>query len=136
MNVVDSRHHSQVYCQRLEKYAYRHGMAIGVPGFRPELATEKILPEKYVYVQDRELLVKIDQYGMPSGGRATASLLDKTTTLQYAMAHRCSVVDGLNGSWSGMATTKARSRYDTPTRPRCVQTIDRVEGKRRRTRSS
>ena len=70
-------------------------MAIGVPGFRPELATEKILVEKYVYVQDRDLLVKIDQYGMPSGGRATASLLDKKTTLQYAMAHRCSVVDGL-----------------------------------------
>ena len=95
VNVMDSRHHSQMYCQRLEKYAYRHGFSIGVPGFRPELVTEKILLEKYVYVQDRDLLVKIDQYGMPSGGRATACFLDKATSLQYAMAHLCSVVDGL-----------------------------------------
>ena len=57
--------------------------------------TEKILLEKYVYVQDRDLLVKIDQYGMPSGGRATACFLDKATSLQYAMAHRCSSIDGL-----------------------------------------
>ena len=76
----------------MEKYAYRHGMAIGIPGFRPELVTEKILLEKYVYVHDRDLLVKIDQYGMPSGGRATACFLDKATTLQYEIAHRCSTV--------------------------------------------
>ena len=69
-------------------------MAVGIPGFRPELVTEKILLEKYVYVQDRDLLVKIDQYGMPSGGRATACFLDKATSLQYAMAHRCSAIEG------------------------------------------
>ena len=93
VNVMDSKHNSKVYCQRLEKYAYRHGMAVGIPGFRSELLTEKILLEKYVYVQDRDLLVKIDQYGM--GGRATACFLDKATTLQYAMAHLCSAIDGL-----------------------------------------
>jgi hypothetical protein len=32
---------------------------------------------------------------MPSGGRATACFLDKSTSLQYAMAHRCSAIDGL-----------------------------------------
>ena len=62
VNVMDSKHHSKVYCQRLEKYAYRHGMAIGIPGFRQDLVTEKILIEKYVYVQGRDLLLKIDQH--------------------------------------------------------------------------
>ena len=70
-------------------------MAIGIPGFRPELVTEKLLLEKYVYVEDRDLLVKVDQYGMPNCGKATACFLDRATTLQYAMAHRCSSIDGL-----------------------------------------
>lgn len=94
VNVMDSKHHSKVYCRRLEKYAYRHGLCVGVPGFRPELVTENLLMEKYVYVKERDLLCKIDQYGMPRVNRTSACLLDKKCTMQYSMAHRVSTVDG------------------------------------------
>ena len=95
MNVFDSKHNSKTYAHRLEKYAKRHGFAVGLPGFRPDRVTEKLLIENYIYVKARDLLVKVEQYGMPSLGRTSARILDNKSEIQYSMAHRVSTVQGL-----------------------------------------
>ena len=113
VNVFDSKHHSKTYCQRLEKYSKRHGFAVGLPGFRPEHVTEKILTESYIFVKDRDLLVKIEQYGMPSVGHAAARLLDNKTEIQYSMAHRVSTVHGLKRLlvWDGFRKGSVNVRH-------------------------
>ena len=65
-NVVDSRFNSGNYISRLHKYSGR-GFAVVVPGFEPCLVREPLLASKYVYYEDRSILLRVDKIGAPVG---------------------------------------------------------------------
>ena len=69
-NVVDSRFNSGNYISRLHKYSGR-GFAVVVPGFEPCLVRERLLASKYVYYEDRSILLRVDKIGAPVGQRTT-----------------------------------------------------------------
>ena len=68
---------------------------MGVPGFEPELVSRRVLDADYIYVEDRDLLTRVESHLDPGDRTATARFRHHESAVRYAMCHRVSKVAGL-----------------------------------------
>ena len=86
---------SKTYFRRLEKYAYRHGFAVGVPCYNPSLLARRVCMEKYIYIKDRDILSKIEHYGMPGSRDINVECRNHQCTVECDFVHRVSSIHGM-----------------------------------------
>ena len=92
---MDSRSNSSAYSKRLHKYAQRRGFSVVVPGFNAELVAQQLAMASYVFVEDHELLLRINALGRPEAKELTIEFAERKACIRYERCDEASVVDGL-----------------------------------------
>ena len=92
--VLDSRFNSPTYAERLWKYANR-GFAVAVPGLDMHLVSRNIAKDNYMFVQDKNILLKIDKMGRLGSNEINVQFDGQRSRLRYVRCDEASRVDGL-----------------------------------------
>ena len=93
-NVLDSRFNSPSYAERLWKYA-RRGFAIAVPGLDHDLVASKLLQDNYVYIENKDMLLKIDRVGRFGPNQMTVAFDGRRARMAYVRCDEASKLDGM-----------------------------------------
>ena len=93
-NILDSRFNSPTYAERLWKYANR-GFAVAVPGLDMHLVSPNIAKDNYVFVQDKNILLKLDKMGRFGSNQTSVQFDGRRSRLGYVRCDEASRVDGL-----------------------------------------
>jgi hypothetical protein len=93
-NVLDSRFNSPSYAERLWKYA-RRGFAIAVPGLDLDLVAPKISQDKYVYIEDKDLLLRVDRVGRFGPSQMTVAFDGRRARMAHIRCDEASKLDGM-----------------------------------------
>ena len=93
-NVLDSRFNSPTYPERLWKYANR-GFAVAVPGLDTHLVSPNIAKDNYVFVQDKNILLRIDKMGRFGSNHTNVQFDGRRSRVAYVRCDEASKVDGM-----------------------------------------
>ena len=93
-NVLDSRFNSPSYAERLWKYA-RRGFAIAVPGLDLDLVAPKLSQDNYVYIEDKDILLKIDRVGRFGPNHMTVAFDGRRARMAHIRCDEASKLDGM-----------------------------------------
>ena len=93
-NVLDSRFNSPTYAERLWKYASR-GFAVAVPGLDMHLVSANIAKDNYVFVRDKNILLKIDKMGIIGSHKIKVQFDGRISRLSYVRCDEASKIDGM-----------------------------------------
>ena len=92
--VLDSRFNSPTYAERLFKYANR-GFAVAVPGLDIHLISSNIAKDNYVFVHDKNILLRIDKIGSYGSNVTNVQFDGRRSRLAYVRCDEASKVVGL-----------------------------------------
>ena len=92
--VLDSRFNSPTYADRLWKYANR-GFAVAVPGLDMHLVSPNIANDKYVFIQDKNILLVIDKMGRIGSNQTNVQVDGRRSRVGYVRCDEASKVGGL-----------------------------------------
>ena len=93
-NVLDSRFNSPAYAERLWKYTCR-GFGVAVPGLDLHVVSPKISQDNYVYIQDKDILLRIDRVGRFGRDQMNVQFDGKRAGMAHVRCDEASTVDGL-----------------------------------------
>ena len=93
-NILDSRFNSPTYAERLWKYANR-GFGVGVPGLDMHLISPSVQKNNYVFVQDKNILLRIDKMGRFGCNRINVEFDGRRAQIAYSRCDEASKVDGI-----------------------------------------
>ena len=93
-NILDSRFNSASYANRLWKYANR-GFGVAVPGLDLQLISPRIAQKKYIYIVDKDMLLRIDRMGRFSRDQMNIEFDGKQASIVYSRCDEASKIDGL-----------------------------------------
>jgi hypothetical protein len=93
-NMLDSRFNSSAYTGRLWKYACR-GFAVAVPGLDLQAVSPNIARDNYVYVENKDVLLRIDKVGRFGRDHMNVEFNGKRAAMVYVRCDEASRVDGL-----------------------------------------
>ena len=93
-NVLDSRFNSPSYAERLWKYA-RRGFAIAVPGLDLDLVAPKLSQDNYVYIENKDILLKIDRVGRFGPNHMTVAFDGRRARMAHIRCDEASKLDGM-----------------------------------------
>ena len=93
-NVLDSRFNSPAYAERLWKYTCR-GFGVAVPGLDLHVISPKISQDNYVYIQDKDILLRIDRVGRFGRDQMNVQFDGKRAGMAHVRCDEASTVDGL-----------------------------------------
>ena len=93
-NILDSRFNSPTYPERLWKYANR-GFSLAVPGLDMHLISSNIAKDNYVFVEDKNILLRIDKMGRFGSNQTNVQFYGRRLRVDYVRCDEASRVDGM-----------------------------------------
>ena len=93
-NVLDSRFNSPSYIERLWKYTGR-GFGIAVPGLDLDLVSPKISQTNYVYIEDKDIVLRVDRVGRFGPNKMTVAFDGMRERMAYIRCDDATKLDGM-----------------------------------------
>ena len=93
-NILDSRFNSPTYAERLWKYASR-GFGVAVPGLDIHLVSPTVAKDNYVFVEDKNILLRIDKMGRFGFNQTGVQFDGRRARMAYIRCDEASRVDGM-----------------------------------------